>query len=252
MPSVFHEPAIELAVELQRRSKEKFDSAPNDLVRDALFVLTTDAVCVHRALGCLVGAGWPGPAAALLRTLLDINISALAVINSTTPTMAAFRYFYSGFRRHARDQSFPREVRHHMFDQIRSRITLLPNELRALALAVIKEKDRPYWYGQEFASPSAILERFGRAEIHWIYAQLSGAAHGSFMGLRLYRERPDTIDINPEPSGPKALSLDLISCRLLAELLHVRDGAEQLAMATAVSEFIRQLFQAALPRRPGT
>lgn len=69
MPSIFHKPIIELAVELQGRSKLKFDDQPNDLVRDALFVLCHDAVTVHRACGALVDAGWPAPGAALLRTV---------------------------------------------------------------------------------------------------------------------------------------------------------------------------------------
>lgn len=250
MPSIFHLPGIELAVELQKRSKEKFDAAPNDLVRDALFVLTHDGTCVHQAVGCLADAGWPGPGAALLRTLMDINISGLAIANSALPPMAAFRYFYSGFRRYARDQSFSAPVRRHMFHQIRQRIGRLPADLHAQALQVIKEKDRPYWYGEEFPSPSALIERFGRPDSRWLYAQLSGAAHGSFMSLRLFREHPDRIDINAESPGLKALSVDLISCQLLAELLYLRDAVEELGMARTITEFIGLVSDTMLRRPP--
>jgi hypothetical protein len=250
MPSIFHEPAIELAVQLNSVSKTKFESAPNDLLRDAMFALNVDAVRVHRAVGCLADGGWPAQGASLLRTLIDITISAIAVVNSQSPRMAAFRYFYSGFRRAARDQSFSRTFRQAMFDQMKARIASLPENLRSEALAVVKEKDRAYWYAEEFASPSAVIERFGTPDIRSAYAQLSGCAHGGFMGSRLFRERPDSYDINPENAGPRALSIDLISCRLLAEFLLVREGAEGLGMGAVISEFSKRVCDAAVSAPP--
>ena len=83
----------------------------------------------------------------------------------------------------------------------------------------------------------------------WLYAQLSGAAHGSFMGLRLFREAPDAISINPEAPGRNALSVDLTSCRLVAELLKVRDVVEELAMAVPIDRLIDHVRLAA-PRPP--
>ncbi len=45
-----------------------YSGANNDTIRDALFVLSHEALCVHRAIGELVKAGWYSPAAALART----------------------------------------------------------------------------------------------------------------------------------------------------------------------------------------
>jgi hypothetical protein len=234
MPTVFHNRTIELLVELQKRSKAKFDDAPDDIVRAALFILSHDAATIHRAVGALVDAGWPASAAILLRTLVDIAISAMAIVNSANPPMAAFRYFYGGFRRHARDQNLPSATRRHMFDQIRQRLAILPPDLRKEAVEVVKEKDRPYWFGQEFAAPSVVLERFA-PDMIWVYAQLSGVAHGSFMGMRLYREKPDAIDINPEALGKRAFSADLTSSRLLVDLCGLCNEAEALGYGPEIA-----------------
>jgi hypothetical protein len=99
MPSIFHKAALDLAVRAQDLSVKKYGSAENDILRDAFYVLLHDSVCVHRAIGCLVDEGWSGPGAALLRTLTDMSISAVALENSSEPRMAAFRYLYAGFRR---------------------------------------------------------------------------------------------------------------------------------------------------------
>ena len=256
LPTIFHNRVIEAAVELQRQSKAKFDNAPDDLVRGSLFVLTHDAVTVHRSIGTLAEAGWPAPAAILLRTAMDLGISAMAIVHSTSPPMAAFRYFYAGFRRHSRDQGLSPATRKHMFDQIRKRIALLPTELRPAAIAVVKEKDRPYWYGQEFETPSTVLERFAPPGAAWVYSQLSGAAHGSFMGMRLYREEPDKISINPEPLGRRAFFADLSSSRLLVDLCDLRNTIEGLdcgplvsALRGEINNAAKELLEVGVPKR---
>jgi hypothetical protein len=143
MPTKLHNSTIELAVELQKRSKAKFDTAPDELVCAALFILSRDAVTVHRGVGALADAGRPAPVGALLRTAIDIGISDTAIVSSAQPAMAAFRYFYAGFRRHSRDQHFTSAVRRQMFDQIRKRLASLPSQLRPQAMRVIRGERSP-------------------------------------------------------------------------------------------------------------
>jgi hypothetical protein len=237
---------IELALRVQERSGKKYATAPNDLVRDALFVLTHDSICVHRAIGTVVDAGWSGPGAALLRALVDLNVSTLAIVNSANPPMAAFRYMHSGLRRHARDQLFTAQQRKAIFSRIRKRIALLRPELKTEALAVVRERDRPYWFAEEFQSPTVVLDRFGVPGMKWAYLQISAAAHGSMIGLRLFRDEPDRIDINPYPVGPKALALDVSSCRFLAGVLELRDAHERLGMAAEIAELVRPIRDAGM------
>ncbi len=186
-------------------------------------MLSHDAICVHRAIGVLVDAGWPAQGAALLRTLLDMNISALALAHSQSPPLAGFRYLYAGLRRHHRDRRLPGAARRQMFQQIRDRLRMIPQFLRQEATKVVKEKDRPYWFTPEWPNPGSIAEEYGSPELRWVYLQLSGAVHGTFLGSRLFRENPDSKSINPEESaGPRGLSLDFASCRFLLELSRIR------------------------------
>ncbi len=250
MPSIFHEQAIDIAVNAQRCSAEKYKNAPNDLVRDALFILTHDAVCVHRAVSTLVDAGWSAPAAALFRTLIDMSVSAIALTNSANPRMAAFRYLYSGLRRHSRDQGLPADARRRMFQQIRQRLSQLPPDLHDDAIAVVKDRDRPYWFAPEWSTPAAVIEAFGRDDLRWTYMQASAAAHGTIIGMRLFSDDPDRIDINPRPLGPRGFSLDLASCRWLVEIVRIRDTFEGLDLSTEIDTLVSRISEAVaqLPR----
>lgn len=92
IPSIFHDRVIDLASDMQTRSAQKFQHFLPSPARSALVSLTMDAVRVHRAVGALLDAGWPGESGPLLRTELDIAVSCLAVIHSAEPEKAALRY----------------------------------------------------------------------------------------------------------------------------------------------------------------
>jgi len=250
MPTIFHDEAIEIAVEAQDASTTKFAQEGNDLVRDAYFVLSHDAIRVHRAIGCLVDNGWSGPGAALARTLIDLSVSAIAIAESRNRRMAAFKYLYGGFRRHARDQGLPSSDRRRMFDQIRKRLDQLPEALRPEAVAVVKERDRSYWFAPEWRSPSAVIEQHADAELNWSYLQMSAVAHGGFLGMRLFRDSPDAMNLNPDPIGPRAMSLDMMSSRWLVEIVRIRDAVERLGIVPRIDEFVERLSVAVaeLPR----
>jgi hypothetical protein len=241
VPTIFHEPAIQLVVDVHAASLAKHAKAPNDLVRDAFFVLSHDSVRVHRAVGHLVDSGWSAPGAALLRTLVDISISAIAVSRSAQPKLAAFKYLYSGLRRHSRDQKFTSAQRRGMFAEIRRRLDQLPDPLRAEALVVAQQKDRPYWFAPEWSSPSMIIDQHGDPDMKWVYMQLSAAAHGSYLGMRLFRDNPDEISINADPIGPRALTVDLTSARWLIEIARIRADVEGLDFEDRITDLAAQI-----------
>lgn len=229
MPSVFHDRVLDLAVRINDASNAKFKDQTNDIVHDALFILSHDAICIHRAIGKLVDSGWPSPASVLLRTLLDQVVSALALRHSDQPTLAAFRFMYSGSRRVARDHHFSAEIRRDACLQTEARIATLPEALRSRAQDFLKEKERAYWFSPAWRTPGAVLQDTAPAEIHNLYRTLSGAAHGSYLGLRIFRENPDALSVNPElPPGRRAASVDSGSCQLLLAVLGVRADVEGL------------------------
>lgn len=233
-PMKLHPAATNLALKVQRSSARKYRNASNDIARDALFVLSHDAICVHRAIGELVEAGWSSPAAALARTLFDVWISVGAIVHNKKPTLAAFKYFYSGHNSLSRDIVYPAAARAVTRKQVRERIKTLPPGDRADAIEAMKDKERPYWFNPEWKSPSDVVALLGteELELQWSYRQLSAAAHGSFFGMRLFSDRQNEISVNPGlPPGKTAHRVALISARFLVELTALRDQHEKLEMA---------------------
>lgn len=248
-PMKLHLAATKLALEINKSSTAKYSTASNDIIRDALFVLSHDAICVHRAIGNLVQAGWSSPAAALARTLFDIWISAGAIVHSNKPALAAFKYFYSGHNSHSRDVVYPAAARAATRKQIRERIKTLPPGDRADAEEAMKDKERPYWFNPEWKSPIDIVALFDakELELQWSYRLLSAAAHGSFFGMRAFRDRDVEQNVNPRlPPGKTAYSVALISARFLVELTALRDHQEQLGMTKDCERFRHLLYAAAL------
>lgn len=236
IPSILHDPVVDLASDMQERSARKFENFPPSAARSALVSLIMDAVRVHRAIGALVDAGWPGESGPLLRTELDIAVSCLAINRSVEPEKAALRYQLAGLRRYNRDQGFSAESRAKFRLGIRHHLERLRPELRAFAAEVLKERDRPYWFAEEFGSPTDVLKRFANAEVLWNYLQLSGAAHGSFVGLRMNREDPDVFGINADERGPRTIATDLFSCKFTLETLVIRNKAESLGFEERIAE----------------
>ena len=241
-----HELAIRFAVEAADRSAKKYANALNDIRRDALFALSQDGVITHRAIGSLVESGWSGTTGSLLRTLFDIQIAAMAIVSSQKPRLMAFRYFYSGHRQLSRDHTrFDPPTRRAAREAIRERIKLLPEDDRQDALAFLKEKDRPYFFSEEWKSPSELVDLMAAPDLDRAYRQLSSAAHGGFLGIRLLRDDPDDLGIGPQlPPGEHAAGALLTSSRLLVELTSMRGQAEQLDLdeiASAMRHDIREV-----------
>jgi hypothetical protein len=244
-----HERAILLAVESSERSAARYADASNDVSRDAMYAISLDAVVVHRCLPSPVLSGWGGPSAALIRTLLDLLISACAVVFSENPKLAGFKYFYSGFRQLSRDDGFERSFRRAIRNQARERILALPESERPAAVAVLKARDRAYWFGEEFTSPTAVLERLATPDLVDAYRTFSAVAHGGFLGMRLFRDNPDLRTINPQlPVQAKSLSLLVTSGRLLVEVISLRNRHELLDLDDALQQYRLDMHQLAAPK----
>jgi hypothetical protein len=225
-----HNEAIELAVESSARSATLYATAGNDIVRDALFTLLHDATIVHRSVESLVRSGWSTSAAILMRTLLDLSVSAAAILSGKDPALNAFRYFYAGMRRLSRDENHPSGLRKKLRVQMRSRIESLPVHLRTAAVATLSEKDRKYWFSPEWNSPKEVLSTTSIEGVDWIYQQLSAAAHGGFIGFRLFLDNSDDFGINPRPFGEKSVVILTMSAKFLVEFVSMRNDYENLGL----------------------
>lgn len=91
-----HEAAIGYAVRLQTASSTEADGGGERLVAlSALSVLAHEAVCLHRAIEVLAREGWAFGAPILMRSMLDLALSAVVIVNADRPDVAAFEYLYA-------------------------------------------------------------------------------------------------------------------------------------------------------------
>src|SRR6266849_6713154 len=110
-PSEWHEIALNLSVKCQEQSAEKPKTQPGDIIRSALGIIHHDALIQHRAIKVVVLEGWSSAGIGMVRTSLDLLVSAYAILNSSDLYLSAFRYFFSSHRALSRDQSNDSEFR---------------------------------------------------------------------------------------------------------------------------------------------
>lgn len=224
-----HDLATKLAWDSQELSIKKFSKETFPIVNYAIFNIFHDAMIIHQSNRGLVYNGWSSSAAILVRTLLDLTVSLIAIVKSENPTLAAFRYFNSNHRQIMRDDTFSSELRKEIRELIRNQINQLRPEDKSSAYQFLKEKDRPYWFWEEWSSPKKVIDKFASPDILEEYQRLSSAAHGGFYGLKLFRDRFDEYDITPRlPLRMQAILVSVSSSRKLIELVSIRSGYENL------------------------
>jgi hypothetical protein len=247
-----HLASTNLADECQQRSHKKFASESKDIVRGALFAILHDAVIIHRGIGNLVEDGWSSAGAPLARTMLDLSVSMVAIVQSKNPPLAAFRYFNAGHRQIVRDPTFSRDTRQSLRELIRFQIRQLPPGDRPAALQFLKERDRAYWFWDEWQSPLAVISAFASPKIVEAYKRFSAAAHGGYLGLRFFRDRFDAFDINPRlPPGLQASLVSVSSSRYLIDLVSIRNNYEELELEPLCTELRGAIETIEILRRDG-
>lgn len=165
----------------------------------ALYTISHDALCLHQAIGTLAFEGWAFATPLLLRTLLEGLTNAVAITNSSRPNLAGFKYFYFPSRETERhkDQARP-ELLEEMEFNVKQHLEQLSSEDQTAARAFLTKKGiGEYWFTEEFDGITDLLKRFAIADVQELYRRLSDAVHFGFIGMRLYRDEPDVLDVGP-------------------------------------------------------
>jgi hypothetical protein len=233
----FHDLATELAFNSQEISSKKIDYTTFPIANFAIFNIFHDAMIIHQSVRGLVYNGWSSSGAILVRTLIDLTISLVAIIKSKNPNLAAFRYFNSNHRQIRRDSYYSSELKREIKELIRNQINQLPIQDRQEAYKILQEKDRAYWFWNEWNSPTEVLKEFAFPHVLQEYQQLSSAAHGGFYGLKYFRDRFNDYDITPRlPIGKQAILVSASSSRKMIELVWLRSHFEDLGLEQICSE----------------
>lgn len=233
----FHDLATELAWESQEIAGKKIDHQSFPIENYAIFNIFHDAMIIHQSVRGLVYNGWSSSGAILIRTMIDLTISLVAIVKSKNPKLAAFRYFNSNHRQIMRDPTFSSQLKREIKELIRNQINQLPKQDVSEAYNILKEKDRAYWFWNEWSSPTKVLKEFASPHVLEEYQRLSSAAHGGFYGLKYFRDRFSEYSIAPRlPIGMQATLVSVSSSRKLIELVSIRSSFEDLGLEPICSK----------------
>lgn len=225
-----HDAASAYAVSVNTTVSEQFsDKHPYPLAGGALYRLEADTIAFHEAVLTLCFARRVSCSAPLLRTLLDLLLSTVIIIERDDEAeIRGFRcthfFLKAALTRNDPDVRF----REHCRQQIESGIARLPPEDQAKARRFVFNDRLPgYWYAPDyFRRPHEAAEKLFPKEMALSYATLSSAAHGGLFGLGVFRDQPDIVHPNVR-DDPRAQTLALCtSIRIVLEQAHARDQFE--------------------------
>lgn len=208
---------------IQTLSKEKSaDEAKSSFAEFALYRLHSEVFAIHLAVADICRIGWTRFAPLLLRAQLEITIY-MALIAKADHSFRAFKYFY-------------KDILAVGSKDADKAIALLDatDKKRAQDYIANKEYDKyRYWFQPEFNNigevRAEVENRFDDAKsVKTLYSALSLSTHVTHIGLSMFKDKPDEIDIAPS-YNPKRTTLAICgSCRILLEASHIRNIYEEL------------------------
>jgi hypothetical protein len=225
-----HKAALAYTVAIQRVASANADTETTHRVtRAALSSLMHDIACLHQAILPLCATGWACAAPVLLRTMLEGAMSVAVIVNSNRPDVTAFKYFYAKVPDDDMDPAMKPAVEQETQANVGRHLPQMTDEDQTAAKTFLEAPAAGYfWYSDMFRGPTAIIRKYLHADMLKLYRDLSTAAHLGFQGLRIFRDEPDKLDINPR-TDPRSQGFAMISSsRILAEATHVREHFEGL------------------------
>ena len=185
-------------------------------------------LCLHRSVWCLCDGGWAFAAPVLIRTMMDLLISALAVAyRKNDREFMGFKYMYGFQKAGLADPRAPASARGDAQLDIANAMEQMSSDDQARAREFLRTRLGKYWYNPEYKNPSDVLDKTRQTkQLKQLYVGLSSAAHAGFGGLREFRDNPRIIDSAPRndrAAQNRALGL---STRLLLEFALLRAAVE--------------------------
>ena len=241
-----HEDLIDFGSELQSASAKKLGASNHigNCVYTALYKMCAYAITLHRAVLSLCEAGWTPITAILLRTIMECTANCLAIVNNACPEYMAFKYLYHPYLQIIRDTGYPEDKKKKAkIDLEQGLKNLLDEMVRENAKRYI-ESDRIdiFWFKPEEAGVSKIINNYGNTELNFLYGALSMSAHAGHLGMFLFKDDPDEIVINPSDNPEKEKTSLIASCRLLLELLLIRNDYEDLGFDSSNDSFMERIL----------
>lgn len=242
-----HNEVIEFAIAFHIKANDQHaKQGQGPLSYKALERLHRTAIVTHRSVKSLCVAGWTPTTPTLLRTMLDLLVSMVAIAeDGPNSEFMGFRFLAHGLLEGIVDPDFTSEQKANnqlQVDVLKG--SLSPSDVLRTdeMIASYEQKVPPYWYWPETSSPgNAIREKMPRLMYMW--KTFCGSTHGSDIGAVVLADNPDYAGINPEENPLKTRVSTVMSSRFLLDISHARsqfegvaDGAEYLRI---VRDFIK-------------
>jgi hypothetical protein len=244
--SKLHKDLIEFSSEMQAASAKKMEneSRIGANVYAAFYKIIAYGVTLHRAILSLCEAGWTHISAILLRTILECSANCLAIVNNEFPEYMAFKYLYHPYLQIFRDDGYPDDKREKAKIDIEQGIKNLKDETikRKATQYINLNKINVFWFNPEEKGVSTIINNYGDSELKFTYGALSMSAHAGHLGMFLFKNNSDDIDINPTENPRKTKGALVASCRWLLELLRIRNVYEELGFDSEYKQFLERIL----------
>lgn len=228
---------------------------PYPLAGGALYRLGAATVAFHQAVHVLCVTGWVFCSAPLLRTLLDLLLSTLIIVERADEAeLRGFRCTHFFLRAMLSRSDSSEASRKDNRQQIEAGLAHLSDGDREQGRRFIFSDPFPgYWYAPKpYGRPQEAADKLLSKEMSRYYSTLSSAAHGGLFGLALFQDQPDVIHPNPR-NDPRSQTLVLCtSIRIVLEQARARDQFELSGQLAGIYEsLVARLVQVPRPDLKG-
>ncbi len=224
-----HGAALKYTVRIQTAASKKVEGETTNLVaRAAISVLMHDMACLHQAVRDVCRCGWSFASPILLRSLMECAMSLAIIIANDRPDLTGFKYLYAKVSEESQDPKMTGLVGEEERMNIETHLSQMTPEDQEAAKRFLEARPvRRFWYTGMYAGPTEIIRKHMNPKLLGIYEILSIAAHGGFVGTRLFRDDPGKVGINPRKQDFRSQGFAMISSsRILIEATHLRERFE--------------------------
>lgn len=254
----FYNKVIDFAVKTNSASFKKYNppsplAERNILARGCLYIIGERAVVLDRSILSLCEDGWASVAPIILRSLLECFTNSIAIVKKESEYMA-FKFYACDLLNSLLDEDFSKEAKDFNMGQVNFQLKRLNPQDQERAEKYKSEflkrgKLRSYWYRPEYQTIKDIFKACDNKGLEWykVYKDFSMAIHSGFIGLGIFKDKPDKRDINPR-KDLKAIKMALVSSsRLLLEITSVREQFENLNLHSEVKQLTAELLKLKKP-----
>jgi len=241
-----HEKALNFAILVNQKSYHKFNppSSKQNLkpvTRGCFFKIGEWAVILHRSVRTLCEYGYVSVGGVLLRSMAECFANMLAILNSKNDCeYMAFRFYaleYLNFMVLNNTNKDPE------LDQVLNQLDSTNRRNAELYISnfIKQKKQKTWWFRPEFDNVSQIFKDYAPILLD-SYKTLSKSTHGTFFGSSLFKDQPDTMNINPRQDLKSIKVALLLSSRYLSEISNGRSQFERLGCDADYNKILQELI----------